>query len=276
MHKSVTELLEAWRSISLIKPPYILDGDKIIEKDYWYHCKSFADYIGDSNKRNNVKKGQKKISALTKFHSGLIPVPYGGDIRKAKIYILTLNPGFKPIDYYAESHDKAYRKARVQQLQQRNLDKDFPFMGLNPKFSWKSNYWKSRLGDIIPMLQKQKNISYKKALSRLSKSIACLEYIPYHSKNFGIKKSEIKSMSSPTLIKAFVDNYVIPKAKRGKAFIIVTRKVGRWLTKEQQEELKAIPEVVIYDATESRASYLNPKSRGGEIIAKAMGIKIKK
>jgi len=289
MHESVTELLKAWRGMSLTNPPYILDGDKI-EKGYWHKYKSFSGYIKDSNNRNNVKEvmcksfpddkrdSKVKCASPKKFHSGLIPVPYGGDIRKAKIYILTLNPGLRPIDYYAESHDKAYRKARIRQLRQRNLDKDFPFMELNPKVSWKSKYWTGRLGDIIQMLQEQKNVSYTKALSLLSKSIAYLEYIPYHSENFGIKKSVINKMRSPKLIKAFVDDYVFSRAKKGKANIIVTRKVDWWLTENQRKELKGKEfkgEIVIYNTTESRGSYLNSKSRGGKMIAKAMGIEFK-
>ena len=163
MDKPATDLLSAWRGMSLTKPPYILAGDEI--EDYCHPYRCFEDYIADPN---------FAYASPKKLHSGLIPIPYGGDILKAKIYILTLNPGFGPHDYYAESHDTAFRNARIQQLRQQRLDKAFPFMGLNPSFSWHSKYWATRLGDIVHMLRKQKKVSYKKALSLLSQSIACL------------------------------------------------------------------------------------------------------
>jgi len=262
MDKSVKDLLSAWRGIPLTKPPYILEGDRIEGFCHPYRC--FTDYIRDPN------FGDVSVSS-NKFHSGLIPIPYSGNIQRAKIYILTLNPGFGPHDYYAESYDKSFRDARIQQLRQQKLDKDFPFMGLNPSFLWHSKYWIKRFGDIIHIIKKQKkNVSYTSALSLLSQSIACLEYIPYHSISFGLKKAVINGMRSPKIVKAFVDDYVIPRVIKGDAFIIVTRNVDLWLSKEQQK----LKNVVTYNATESRAAYLNSKSRGGKIIAEAMEIKI--
>jgi len=184
MEKSTNHLLKAWRGLSLTHRPYILAGDKII-KEYCQPYKCFKDY---------VKKPDLATESPEKFHCGLIPVPYQGDIIKAKIYILALNPGFGPHDYYAESHDKAFRNARIQQLRQHGLDKDFPFMGLNPLFSWHSRYWTNRLGDIIEIIKKHKNLSDREASSLLSKSIACLEYIPYHSEKFGLKRTVINEM----------------------------------------------------------------------------------
>jgi hypothetical protein len=260
MDKSAIALLSAWRGMTS-KPPYILDGDEILVKKglcHSYRC--FEDYIGDPN------FGKASPNSI---HCGLIPTPYDGNILKAKIYILTLNPGFGPHDYYAESYDTSFRKARIQQLRQERMDETFPFMELNPLFSWHGGYryWTNRLGDIIQKLSEHNKVSYKEALSQLSKSIACLEYIPYHSKTFGIKKKVINEMRSPKLMTAFVDGYVIPKAKRGDAVIIVTRHAKMWSLSEQ-------PNIIVYGAAESRAAYLNSKSRGGKMIARVMKIAI--
>jgi hypothetical protein len=265
---SAIELLSAWRGISLSKPPYILDGDEILIKNeelrLSYSC--FEDYY---MRGFNFKSPNKIHDGL--IHDGLIPIPYDGDILRAKIYILTLNPGFGPHDYYAESYDTAFRKAKIQQLRQQLMDETFPFFGLNPLFSWLGGYryWTTRLGDIIDKVSEQRNVPYIEALSMLSKSIACLEYIPYHSKIFGLKKAVVNKMRSPKLMKEFVDNYVVPRVKkeRDDTAIIVTRHAEKWDLSEQ-------PNIIVYGAGESRAAYLNSKSRGGKMIAKVMEITI--
>lgn len=251
--------------MSLSKPPYILTEDEILiekkELRLSYNC--FEDYIG----RDNFVKKDDRI------HDGLIPIPYDGDILNAKIYILTLNPGFGPHDYYAEYNNPEFRKARIQQLRQPRMYNDFPFpfMELNPLFSWFGGYkyWTNRLGDIIDKVSEQRNVPYIEALSMLSKSIACLEYIPYHSKIFGLKKAVVNKMRSPKLMKEFVDNYVVPRVKkeRDDTAIIVTRHAEKWDLSEQ-------PNIIVYGAGESRAAYLNSKSRGGKMIAKVMKITI--
>jgi len=260
MNKSAADLLSAWRSIKLSKPPFILDGDHIlIEKKYYHSYSSFSDYISDPN--------FGKASSY-KIHAGLIPIPYAGDILNAKIYILALNPGFGPHDYYAESHNKEFHKARIQQLRQENMDKNYPWSDLNPFFCWHGGwkYWTGRLGDIISKLSEQKQISYKRALMLLSRNVACLEYIPYHSKSYGISKSIVDEMLSPRLVKVFVHEYVVPKAQKVEAIIVVTRHVDVW-------KLPKNPNIVTYTSAESRAAYLNSKSSGGKMIAKIMGLK---
>jgi len=260
MNESTIELLAAWRGLKLTKPPYVLNGDHVlIEKGLCHSYGCFNDYISDRDFGNKSPH---------KLHTGLIPIPYAGDILKAKIYILALNPGFGPHDYYAESFDTDFCKARIQQLRQQHLNETFPWMDLNPLFCWHGGYkyWTSRLNDIIDKLSEQKEISYKEALSRLSRAISCLEYIPYHSKHYGISRSVVNKMLSPKLIKAFVHGYVVPRTKRGATAIIVTRHVDVW-------ELPKHDNIIRYDAAQSRAAYLNSKSPGGPIIARIMGLK---
>lgn len=261
MNKSAKDLLSAWRGINLSKSPFILNGDHIlIEKGCCHSYSCFNDYISDSD---------FGIASPHKIHAGLIPIPYAGDILNANIYILALNPGFGPHDYYAESYNNEFRKARIQQLRQEHMDNLYPWSDLNPLFCWHGGwkYWTSRLGDIINKLSEQKRTPYKEALMLLSKNIACLEYVPYHSKSYGIRRSIVDKMLSSTLMKAFVHDYVVPKAIRGDAIIVVTRHVDVW-------ELPQNHNIVTYNAAESRAAYLNLKSPGGKMIAKIMGLKV--
>jgi hypothetical protein len=74
------------------------------------------------------------------LHLGLIPVPYMGDLDHSSIFILMANPGLKNIDYYAEQENEELKKTLKNNLIQEDLDKEFPFACLNPKFSWYSGY----------------------------------------------------------------------------------------------------------------------------------------
>jgi hypothetical protein len=201
-----------------------------------------------------------------KLHAGLLPVPYSGNITDAQIYILALNPGFGPQDYYAESYDVAFKRERVRQLHQERLDTKFPLCDLNPKFCWTSGwkYWANRLNDIVSFLSHQKNIRWSEALQALSQRTACLEYVPYHSKNFRLPRSIVKKMRSPELMRAFVHNYVVPRAREDRAIIVVTRHVDVW-------DLPKHRNIVVYKGPQSRAAYLNMKSPGGRRIAHILG-----
>jgi hypothetical protein len=266
MDKSTKDLLSTWRGmLPLSKPPYILPGDEVLIRKGLYHSySSFETYIDDP------QFGKASPHKIHSVHSGLIPFPYDGDILKAKIYILTLNPGFVPDDYYAESHDRVFRDARIRCLQQEHLDKDFPFMNLNPRFSYHGGYqyWASRLGDIIDKVSEQRHVSYREALSLLSQKIALLEYVPYHSERYRVGKAVVDEMRSPMLIKAFVKSYVVPRTENGDAVIIVTRKVREWGVSELSGK-----RVVYNRPGESISARLNSKSRGGRLIAKVMEIK---
>ena len=106
-----------------------LDWDSYIASD---------DYGGKTNKR---------------LHLGLYPQPYIGDVTNASIYILLLNPGLGPIDYYSETGENGsenFRAALRNNLKQNFEDNEYPFMFLDPQFSWHSGYtwWHERLAKI--------------------------------------------------------------------------------------------------------------------------------
>lgn len=262
MNSSLSELLHAWRGLSLKKPPYVLKGDDAIPKKWCHRYRNYRDFVR-AYELDHVS--DKKFCA--KLHVGLLPIPYSGNIAEAEIYILGLNPGFDPQSYYAESYDVAFKRESVRQLHQERLDAKFPLCALNPKFCWTGGwrYWETRLNDIIFLLAQQENICRSEALSVLSKKIACLEYVPYYSKNFGLPRSIVNKMLSPKLMWAFVHDYVVPKAQKDLATIIVTRHVDVWNLPKHRN-------IVAYHGPQSRAAYLNMKSLGGRRIANILGI----
>ena len=71
----------------------------------------------------------------------------------------------------------------------------------------------------------------------------------------------MRNLHSVKLARAFVNNVVVPRVKRGKAIVIILRKEKLW----NVPELKG---VVKYSAAEARAAHLTPNSPGGKAILK--------
>ena len=94
-----------------------------------------------------------------RFHLSLIPQPFLGDLSKARVVILTLNPGLRPIDYFAEFFNDEYRNALLGTLRQ-DFDERFPNIKLNPRFSWTSGfrYWHDRLAKLIDRFAEEPKI----------------------------------------------------------------------------------------------------------------------
>jgi hypothetical protein len=79
--------IEFWRETKIGKSPIIHQGDEGILSVENCNYRSYIQYANSAE--FNDKKNQ--------FHLGLIPVPFAGDINRADIFILLLNPGFSII-----------------------------------------------------------------------------------------------------------------------------------------------------------------------------------
>ena len=243
----------------LSRAPFVLPGDEvIIERGLCHPYRNYSDFIADP---------EFERASPTRFHTGLLPMPYSGNIAKAQIYILTLNPGFSPRGYYAESRGRGVRQDRICQLKQQNLDRAYPWSSLNPKHLWSADYWYRHFRDMALAMADQHNITFTKALSRISQKTAVLEFVPYHSKSFGIPAKVVEQMRSPKLMLNFVHDFVVPKAKQDEAIIIVARQVKRW-------DLPKHKNIITYTPAQSRSAHLNMKSPGGKAIANKLQITI--
>lgn len=257
MHKAAKNLLNAWKSLDNSKPPYILPGDEVI-REYTHKYKNYKTFISD--------KYYGDIES-TKFHTGLLPVPYSGNILKAKIFILALNPGFSIRDYYEESHCKKIISKRKQRLKNINSEKDFPWLSLNPEFAWTGgyDYWTKKLNPIIKKIMVESKISYVEVLQLLSKNIAVLELVPYHSKSFGLPESKMDKLESVRLMRSFVKQDLFERASKNETIIIVTRKAKYW-------ELPKHRNVIVYNNKQARSSSFGLNSDGGKAILNLLSI----
>lgn len=122
-------------------------------------------------------------------------------------------------------------------------------------------YWENKLRDIIHEVSHSKSVSYIDALSFVSKNIATLELIPYHSKIFKLKNNLYNQMYTPKLMIDFVREYVVPRVRSGKACIICTRRKKRW-------HLPKNKNIIVYTGGQTRGASLSKNTTGGKKIIK--------
>lgn len=256
-------LLNAWRTFSPHKGINILPGDELLLQPYRnktlvHKTSSFLKYIADPD----YGAGNRKL-----LHLGLIPIPYLGNLASARVFILMLNPGFGELDYFAEDQSPKFKVALTDSLQQRIGPDDFPMVSLNPNFAWSGGhqYWTRKLRNLIAAVRSKTNATWTDALRMLSREIACLELYPYHSQQFGLPTKIRNSLESARLMKSYVHEVLVPKARNGSATLIVTRHSREW-------NLPAHKNIVIYSAAESRAAHLTLKSKGGRKITEFLGL----
>ena len=245
------DLLSAWAAWKSDAPPFLLEEDR--------------DFITRLSTEKRLVHGWRDGIAGPdfgnpddrRFHFGLLPMPFVGNLRRASVYILLLNPGQGPHDYFGEYEVPDYRDALIANLRQ---ERD-SFLFLDPQFSWHGgfDYWHRKLAGLITELAKQ--TSYASARSRLAHELACIELIPYHSPSFHDPGNWRRQLPSALLARRFVHEHVVPKARSGEAVVVVARQAQVW-------DLPEHDRIVRYRGAESRAAHLTPNSRGGRAILK--------
>jgi hypothetical protein len=255
MHPAYRSLIKRWRSCSLSRAPYIFPGDEILLKEkYSKHIcvvRDFQKYV------EHETFGTKKDKRL---HLGLLPRPYSGSLAKARIFILLLNAGLQPLDYYAEG-ERSVRKMLLADIYQRRKG-NYPFPSLDPILSWlgSARYWRPRLAEHVQNLMQQDNSKeYYKALGALSRAICVVQLVPYHSRAFGLPRSVVNKLQSTHAIKRLIHEVIVPEAEQAKALVIVARKAKQWGIRQSKN-------VIVYKRSESRAGYISLSSRGGKAI----------
>ncbi|MGY3610814.1 MULTISPECIES: hypothetical protein [unclassified Bradyrhizobium] len=102
------ELVEFWKNCDLSQPPYVHDDDRSfidaatnISKITLRSHRAFVEHptFGDENDGS--------------LHLGLLPVPYQGNLLRADIFIIMLNPGLGLSDYQTEEDAEHAEQVRL-------------------------------------------------------------------------------------------------------------------------------------------------------------------
>lgn len=247
-------LITAWRRFDWKKCPYVLDGDETLldgdgAVDSCVH-RSYPEYI--RSPAFGITDGR--------LHLGLLPMPFVGNLERASIYILMLNPGVGPHDYFGEYGLAEYSDALLRNLRQARGSR---MMFLEPVHSWHggSRYWTRKLGDLIHADAERRAEPYLHALGRFAAALATIELVPYHSPKFDLPGRVVRNLRSAELARDYVRNVLVRRAKVGDCLVVVARQAKAW-------GLEPSRNVVVYSPSEARAAHLSRRSPGGMAILK--------
>jgi len=252
-----TELLKEWARWEPSHLPFVLGDDRerlepAARSESVVTFASWSDAISDPDLGSPEDK---------RLHLGLLPQPFIGDLQRASIYVLLLNPGLEPSDYYGEYEVPGYRKAVLATLKQCFEGMARPFIFLDPQYSWHGGFrwWHRKLRKVIEAFADESKQSFAWARDRLAAELASIELLPYHSAKFCDAEGWLGKLRSVSLARAFVRQFVIDRVKRGEAIAVVLRKVLLW-------DLPDIPGVVQYEGKHAQGARLDPGSDGGGAI----------
>ncbi len=195
------------------------------------------------------------------FHLSLVPVPFAGALAEAEVFILALNPGLSPIDYYGEYRVSDFRSRIEANLRQKIPISERPFLYLDPNYCWHSGFswWESKFRDIATLLADHKHEgSYVGALDELSRRVAAIELVPYHSVSFR-DHAAMARLPSAQHAREFVSDVVFPRVRDGNAVAVLTRQISGWQLPRCDSERFVV-------ASQGRGVTLSRRSRGGQAI----------
>lgn len=249
-------LISAWNRFDSEQLPYVLPGDEAILRQVDLYCRHAG---WDSF----IAQPDFGVPGNSRLHLDLLPIPFVGNLKTASVFVLMLNPGFGPHDYFGEYTIPDYRATLLDNLHQTRSNS---FLFLDPRFSWHGgyDYWHTKLRDVIATFAQNAGISYGQARRFFQSNIAVLELAPYHSVNFTVPHRLLTSLRSVQLARAFVSEELLPRARAGECLIVVTRAVKDW-------ELPTHENVIAYTASEARGAHLSHQSRGGSAILNFLG-----
>lgn len=256
-------LLDAWANWSACSAPFIYDDDQKVMNTK----RSLNATVIHKSWKDAIKAPDFCAPGDNRLHLGLLPQPFFGDVRRASVYILMLNPGLGPTDYYGEYEVPAYRTALLDNLKQKFHNDKNPFLFLDPQFAWHGGFdwWHGKLAKVIECLASYWNISFAEARVRLGSKLASIELIPYHSLSFRDSDKWLRNLCTVKLAKSYVSEFVFPRVRQRKAIVIVTRKVKEW-------NLPHLDGVFTYTSGQARGAHLTPDSPGGRAILRHFGL----
>jgi hypothetical protein len=243
-------LLSAWRLFDPTKPPFILPGDEaLLDEPSLWHVDQWRDYL------SNLERGNP--ADATKLCLGLLPMPFIGNLRTASIFLLMLNPGARPHDFFGESDVKDYRAALLKTLKQ---ERDVDGL-LDPHFAWhgRYGYWQGKLSKVFER-RAANGRTYGAARRDVESRMAALELLPYHSTSYRMPDRMLAKLRSVRLIRSYVMEVLVPRAKAGNVLIIVGRAAKKW------GEFPKSKNIVVYSGPAARSAHLTPDSAGGKAI----------
>jgi hypothetical protein len=260
MGSAVSPLVEFWRSYAPQKPPYIHTEDEAALSSSDLLTRYFDSSVDTFD--SFLRSDRFGHFDNNRFFTSLVPTPYMGRLDEADIVILMLNPGFEYVDYFAEYRMPGIKEMLEKTFRQELDDFEFPFCWLNPEYCWHSGfvYWEKKFRKVARMIADEHyNGRYLYALRGLSRRLATVQLVPYHSPKFD-GGPIIKSLPSAREVKKYVKTVLEPCARDGEKTIIVMRQRSVWGIENQE------PNMIVYPSNHALGARLDPMTIGGKAI----------
>lgn len=142
-----------------------------------HEIKSWKEYLTSSYFRYFLSGEEMEEGKITDLHPYLPVNPYSGDLIRAKVIFLLLNPGVSPINYFQNESVFKTRREQYDYL----LDAELRYPGRE----WSMGF-KYAIKILKPILQyaRQNEINETDALCSIRKNVAVLQLSPYPSIEF--------------------------------------------------------------------------------------------
>ena len=228
---------------------YLFDNYNLINKrrDSQYYF-----MLGDEQALKKYNASCKNDNS--KIITNLIPQPLCGNLLKGDIFLCSLNPSFREEDLYLEGVKKStfsypnYKQSIINLLlQSEMMDNSMFYISEKPadcdyrKNSPGSKYWRNRLNQsnkekslvcnlTKELRNKDHNVNEDDVFQMLANRIVTLELFPYHSYKFdrSLLNPNKYSFKSVNMMKSFVHDDLIPKAKEKDVLVVFLRSFKAW------------------------------------------------
>lgn len=136
------------------------------------------------------------------LHLSHLPAPYWGDLERARVLICLKNPGFDNTDYFLEAQP-TFQAAQLRTVYQELERDDFPFVHLDPQFSWSGSFlwWAAKFRPMTDALQAD-GLSYCDALRHIARNVATLQLVPYRSLDSSCLRWRVRGSVMPSVQQA--------------------------------------------------------------------------
>ena len=206
-----------------------------------------VDKVDDDASEETKKAAEEKY----KLQLSVYPQHFVGNIDKAKIIILSLNPGYSTEYYDAYKNSINKNGTNYEQTIKENLEMEKPFFHAFELANESDlGYWGNKMKCWVEEYDKKDNKTIIESLKKITENIALAEFFPYHSISYNgmyDKLGEGTSSNSNRKIKDYLptQKFLFKKIKKriddknDKLIIILTRSFAKWY--------EAIPELKNYE-----------------------------
>lgn len=221
-----------------------------------------VDKVDDDANEKTKKAAKEKY----KLQLNVYPQHFVGDIDKAKIIILSLNPGYSTEYYDAYKNRINKNGTKYEQIIKENLEMKRPsFHAFELANESDLGYWGNKMKCWVGGYDKKDNEEIIESLKKITENIALAEFFPYHSISYNGMYDKLGKGTSPNSNRKIKDylptqKFLFEKIKKriadknDKVIIILTRSFAKWY--EAIEGLRDYKHC--YEVNNTRNFSLNP------------------